>query len=344
MRGDQLSRQWKVLRLIESRRRGVTAFEIAAHLDVGLRTVYRDLDAVQAAGFPIYNERIDKNSFWKLTDGYRSGLPFPFTITELLSLHMSRDLLKVFDGTIFQEGIESLFQKIQTSLPPEVFRFLENVSAQVRVGFGPPKRFAASKDLIAELSKAAARHKRVEICYRAGSTGKVTVRVVDPYQMWAMNGAFYLIGLCHLREAVRTFAADRITSLRVLDESFHYPRDFRLEDYLQTAFRVMTGDPEMVRIRFTPGAARVVRERIWHPTQELWELEDGGLEITLEISINYEVISWILGFGSAAEVLQPELLRRRILEDLEASVARYRSGDLPQTKIIRQKKIRARLT
>jgi predicted DNA-binding transcriptional regulator YafY len=60
MRGSQLARQWKVLRLIESRRRGVTAFEIASRLDVGLRTVYRDLDAVQAAGFPIYNERVEK--------------------------------------------------------------------------------------------------------------------------------------------------------------------------------------------------------------------------------------------------------------------------------------------
>ena len=53
-----------------------------------------------------------------------------------------------------------------------------------------------------------------------------------------------------------------------------------------------------------------LRERIWHPTQELRELVDGGIEISLEVPINYEIISWILGFGSAAEVIQPYSLRK----------------------------------
>lgn len=130
-----------------------------------------------------------------------------------------------------------------------------------------------------------------------------------------MNGVFYLIGHCHVRDAIRTFAMDRIKSFTVLDESFVMPEDFGLEDYLQTAFRVMRGSPEKVMFRLTPGAAHVVRERIWRPTQELRDLPDGGVEISVEAPINYEIISWIMGFGSAAEGIQRESLRKRIKEE-----------------------------
>lgn len=339
MRGSQLVRQWKILRLIESRRRGITALDVRAHLDIPLRTVYRDLEAIQTAGFPIYNERVHGSSRWKLTDGSRTGIPLPFTITELLSLHMSSGLLQAFEGSIFEEGIESLLAKVKASLPPEAFRFLENVSGQVKLGFGPPKKYECSRQVIAELSQAAAKRKRVEIDYRAASTGKETSRVVDPYQVWGMNGAIYLIGFCHLRRAVRTFAMDRITSFRALGESFRYPRDFRVEDFLRSAFRVMTGDPETIKIRFSAPVARLVRERIWHPTQELRPQEDGSIELTLEVPINYEIVSWILGFGATAVVLEPESLKDRIRQELEASLNRYTDETVPRTKTPRMKKV-----
>ena len=130
----------------------------------------------------------------------------------------------------------------------------------------------------------------------------------------------------------------------MLDESFHRPNDFSLDDYLQTAFRVMRGEPQTVKVWFAPGAANVVRERIWHPTQEIRKGVDGSLTITMDVPINYEVISWILGFGSAAEVLQPISLRRRILEELEATAQRYRSRTFVGTKIVRSKKIPATLS
>jgi predicted DNA-binding transcriptional regulator YafY len=171
-----------------------------------------------------------------------------------------------------------------------------------------------------------------------------TRRLVDPYQVWAMNGSFYLIGRCHLRDAVRTFAMDRIKEFKVLDESFDFPQDFSLDDYLQTAFRVMTGTPEVVTVWFRSSAAQVVRERIWHPTQELREQEDGSLVVTLEVPINYEVISWVLGFGSAARVLQPESLKERIRHELKASLEGYRSETHTRTKVVKAKKIPAPLS
>ncbi len=342
MRGTQLARQWKMIRLIESRKRGITGAELANELEAPLRTVYRDLDAIQEAGFPIYTDREGKNSYWKILDNFKKGFPVPMTATELMALHMSRDLLSVFEGTVFHESIESLFQKVKAALSPETLRYLENISGRLKISIGPARNFSASKEVITTLSDATGKRRRTEIVYRAISTDQDTKRKVDPYQVWVMNGCFYLIGFCHLRNAVRTFAMDRIKKLSVLDEPFHYPKDFNLEDYLQTAFRVMRGDPQRVKVRFSPGVAHVVRERIWHPTQEIRDLEDGGLEVSLEVPINYEIVSWILGFGSGAEVIQPVSLRKRILEELQTAAMRYR-GPLPLTKSY-TKKIPARLS
>jgi predicted DNA-binding transcriptional regulator YafY len=101
-------------------------------------------------------------------------------------------------------------------------------------------------------------------------------------------------------------------------------------------------DDEKVKVRFSKGAAHVVRERIWHPTQEIRELEEGALEVSLEVPINYEIVSWILGFGCAAEVLQPVSLRKRISEELQRALSGYREP-LPLTKAY-TKKVPARLS
>ena len=65
-RGDALARQWKIFRALLSSRRGKTVTEIATSLNLHIRTVYRDLDALQKAGFPIYSEQRGQSSFWKM--------------------------------------------------------------------------------------------------------------------------------------------------------------------------------------------------------------------------------------------------------------------------------------
>jgi proteasome accessory factor B len=76
----------------------------------------------------------------------------------------------------------------------------------------------------------------------------------------------------------------------------------------------------------------VVKERIWHPTQEIREQVDGSLIITLEVPINYEIVSWILGFGSAAEVLSPATLKERIVQELDDARGRYGSRSRSEKK------------
>ena len=237
------------------------------------------------------------------------------TLTELMALHMSCDVLSIFHGTVFQASIESLFKKVKASLTPETLQYLEELSGRIKVNFGPGRTFSGFKDTVKCISDATAKRNRVEIIYRAASTARTTHRKVDPFQVLAMNGGFYLIGFCHVRREVRTFAVERIKNFSILDETFQMREDFNLEEYLKGAFQVMIGEPKKVRIRVAAAAAHVIRERKWHPSQELQELIDGAIEISLEVPINYEIISWILGFGPAAEVLQLSVFSRNGSEE-----------------------------
>jgi predicted DNA-binding transcriptional regulator YafY len=96
MRGDQLARQWRILRTLESSKTGVTVTELAAGEGCHPRTIWRDLAAIQAAGFPLYSEKDGHKSRWSFVEGYKFHLPVPFTVTELMSLYFYRDILRIF--------------------------------------------------------------------------------------------------------------------------------------------------------------------------------------------------------------------------------------------------------
>jgi len=87
-----------------------------------------------------------------------------------------------------------------------------------------------------------------------------------------------------------------------------------------------------VRILFREEAARLVRGRMWHPTQEIEEENDGSLTVSLNVPIDPDVISWILGFGSGALVLEPPSLRQRVKAELEATLRCYRTGSYTNGK------------
>ena len=94
-RGEQLIRQWGILNLIESYHYGITIENLATEVGCTTRTIRRDLDALESTGFPLYTEEIDGEVRWKLLNAFKNAPHTPFTITEILSLYFSRDLLKV---------------------------------------------------------------------------------------------------------------------------------------------------------------------------------------------------------------------------------------------------------
>jgi predicted DNA-binding transcriptional regulator YafY len=323
-RGDQIGRQWSIIQTLISSRMGKTAAELAEELECNPRTIYRDLEALQVAGFPIYTDRMEGRNLWSLLDTVRHEIPIPFSLTELMALYFSRDMLKVFKDTVFYDSLESLFQKIKTTIPPESKKYLKNVEQILHVGLKPYKEYSKFKEIINRVNEATQKKKSIDIVYYTMSRKKESKRKVDPYRIWFFNGTFYLIGKCHLRGEVRIFALDRIKILHLTKDSFVIPEDFNLDDFMRPSFGVFQGEPIKVKIWFHTDVAGYIKEKIWHESQEIHPQDDGSIIFEAEVAGTEEIRFWIMSWGSKAEILEPESLRDEIREEAEVILERYK--------------------
>ena len=325
-RGDQLARQWRILQSLIASRRGKSAADLARELEFHWRTVYRDLEALQLAGFPIFTDRVDGKNLWSVLDSVRRNIPIPLNLTELMALYFSRGLMTVLKDTVFYESLESFFQKIKATLPAETIQYLDRIEESFEVGSKPYKQYSQLRDSIDRISEATIHRKIIEIDYFTMSRKEKTRRKVAPYKIWFFDGAFYLVGNCGLREDIRIFALDRIKSLTLTDETFEMPEDFKVEDFMQTSFGVFHGKPQNVRIRFAAEVAGYISEKIWHKTQKIQPQKDGSLIFEARVAGTDEIKFWLMTWGSKAEVLSPAALRDEMISEAEVMLQNYQTA------------------
>jgi predicted DNA-binding transcriptional regulator YafY len=322
VRGQQLARQWQLLQRLARSRAGVGLEDLAAELDCVRRTVYRDLDALQYAGFPVVSEKRDGRVYYRFLDTFKLG-DVPFTPDEILALAFGEDLLRCLEGTVFHDSVQSALAKIRTALGPEIAEYLQRLGQSFRVLPGPHKRYAEFRDVIERLNQAVLERRTVHMRYRTGRTGARATRDLDPYRVWYRSGGLYVVGLDHRSGEIRTFAVDRIESLAVTQRRFEVRADFDFDAWSAGAFGVVAEPAVPVRIRFDRSQAAYVDERSWHPSQVVTPLAGGGVELAMQVGAGQELRSWVLSFGGAAEVLEPAELREAVARELGAALARY---------------------
>jgi predicted DNA-binding transcriptional regulator YafY len=322
MRGDQLARQWQLIQRLAHSRGGAGLDELAEELGCVRRTVYRDLDALMYAGFPVTSEKRDGKAFYRFLDTFKMG-QVPFTPDELLALAFSEDLLKTLEGTVFHDSIRAALSKVRAGLGPELTRYLERLGEGFRVLPGPHKRYAAFRDTIRTLNEGVLSSQTLEMRYRSGRSGEASTRRTDPYKVWYHAGALYVIGQDHRSGEIRTFAVDRIQDLQRTGDDFDVDPGFDFDAYTASSFGVVAEPAVPVRIHFTSEWSAYVREREWHASQVTRDLPDGGVELAMEVGGSEELASWVLSFGGGAEVLEPVALRAEVQARLKAALARY---------------------
>jgi len=322
-RGDQLGRQWRIIQTLISSKMGKSAAKLAEEIECHPRTVYRDLEALQVAGFPIYTDKVGGKNLWSLLDVVKHEIPIPFSLSELMALHFGGDMMKVFRGTVFYDSLESLFQKVKTTLPPGSKNFIKNVEQTLHIGMKPHNKYSKFKEIIKQVNDAAVHKKTIEIVYYTMSRKKESKRKVDPYKIWFYNGTFYLVGLCHMRGEVRIFALDRIKMLYQTNETFEVHEDFDFEDFVRPSFGVFQGEPTKVKAWFSSDAAGYIKEKVWQENQQISPQSDDSIIFEAEVAGTDEIKFWIMSWGSHALVLEPESLRDEIRAEADAVLAKY---------------------
>ncbi|MGE3958822.1 MAG: helix-turn-helix transcriptional regulator [Vicinamibacterales bacterium] len=328
-RNAEVIRQWTILREIErARAAGVTIDALATLCDVTTRTIRRDLQALEEAGFPIYDDRSqdDGRTRWTINGQAFKGLFAGLTLSELCALYFSRTLLESLAGTPFRDELESAFDKLAGSLTPHMRQFLDQLPRVIASKPDPLRRRpddeARQQQIIARALEGTLHQRQATLTYHSRSSGRTKSYLVHPYRLAYAQGGLYLLAHVPEYNEVRTFAVERIDDISLLEERFT-PLDEMPEEAFPHSMGVHSGPPEQVTLEFEPAVTDYVRARQWHQSQAWQEAADGRLVLTLQVCIDHALRSWILSFGPFARVRAPESLIRDIATQIDQARARY---------------------
>ncbi|KAA1257830.1 hypothetical protein LF1_03200 [Rubripirellula obstinata] len=335
-RNEQLIRQHKLLQLLEFSRFGRTLEELRLDLiaDLGLtalheRTVRRDVEALQAAGFDIQTDTVERGKVLKLGQATTGVHEVGISASEMIALSIGRELLYPLVGTQYWRGIESFWNKVQETVPDGVFDHYARYRKTLHVFGTPSKSYAEHEGMLKTINRAIVEHRVVEIQYE--SVGKpMTKRLIEPYGLAVYQSSIYVVAAAHEiedpKERLRNWKLDRFRKATALDEYFKAD-ELDLSKHLGRSIGIFSGDEAtMVKIRLGGRAAAYVREDPWHPEQKLDPTDDGGSILTVPVSHPREVLPKVLSLGSDAEVIEPASFRDAVSEAVAKMAAKYQQS------------------
>jgi predicted DNA-binding transcriptional regulator YafY len=329
-RNAEVIRQWTILREIErARGNGVTIDELASLCSVTTRTIRRDLQALEEAGFPLFDDRSrdDGRTRWSINGSAFKALTAGLTLSELSALYFSRTLLESLAGTPFSEDLETAFDKLAAGLTPHMRMFLDRLPHVIATKSDPLRRRPGARPgpsaaIIGRALEATLHSRQATLSYYSKSSGRTKTYDVHPYRLAYAQGGLYLLAFVPEYDEIRTFAIERVESLSLREEHFT-PREDLPDAAFPHSLGVHSGPPERIVLEFRREVADYVRGREWHPSQTVSDLDDGGLRVTLDVCLDQALRSWILSFGASARVVSPAALAHETAEELNKGAAQY---------------------
>ena len=166
--------------------------------------------------------------------------------------------------------------------------------------------------------------------YFTASRNVTSERQFNPYLLHIYRGTNpYVIGYCHNRQEVRWFRVDRIKELRILEKTFVLDPTFNAKDHLELIFQHEAGGiPTSVSIWFDAVTAPYIRERRWHPTQDIQEYPDGSLILNMFVRGLQDIKRWVLGYGKGAIARDPPELVQLIEIEIQALALNYKLNNI----------------
>ena len=318
------SRLLSVLMVLQARGR-VTALALAEECEVSVRTIYRDVDALSAAGVPVYADRGAEGGY-RLLDGWRTRLN-GLSTSEAEALFLSG-----LSGPATALGLHGAMAaaqlKLTAALPPELRDAAERM--RTRFHLDAPGWFhgAEEPDHLQRLARAVWEQRMVAVRYR--SWKREAERRVGPLGIVLKSGAWYLVGA--VDADVRTYRVARVRELTVLDEDFERPAGFDLTTYWTESTHRLEQEMHSNRatVRLSPMGLRMVEPLISPFVRAGAEIgapdENGYCIVTLPVGSVWQASSELLRFGVDAEVLEPPELRAHMADVAASLHRRYRSA------------------
>jgi predicted DNA-binding transcriptional regulator YafY len=320
------SRLLSILLLLHTRGR-VSAQELADELEVSVRTVYRDVEALGAAGIPVYATRGRAGGF-ALLDGYRTKL------TGLTADEAETLFLAGLPGAAADLGLGNVLAatqlKLLAALPPELRARAEHIRDRFHLDAPGWERAADSPPTLSVVADAVWQQRRLAVRYQRVTREHVD-RLLDPYGLVLKAGVWYLVAAVPDDDrGPRTYRLSRIEAATALDESFERPAGFHLQDH----WRDYQRDYERrlfkssATIRLSEGGRQLlfrigsIAARAGHAAMGPTD-SDGWATTTVPIESVRHATHSLMQLGAEVEVLEPVELREAISRAARAMTERY---------------------
>lgn len=312
----RIARVLGVLNLIQSRGRWSLS-AIADELECSERTIRRDLEVLEFAGVPWYRDTTDQ------TLHVRPDYKFPvlmLTDDELLGQALATSATRS-PGLDVTPGAAPTTRKLAASSTEKVQQLLDDASRLVTVLDLKLADHSRHHEAIRTVQQALLQAKQLTGHYDSPYEPAPVKLRLHPYRLCLVKNAWYVIGCPTDAEEPRTYRVARFKTLRMLDDPATIPDGFDLRTYFGKAWSVYRGDRTYdVEIQFTPSAAKVVTETIWHHTQKATFHKDGSVTLAFQVDGLDEITNWVLAWTGRATVLNPPELRELIVQKLRKAL------------------------
>lgn len=319
------SRLVSLLLLLQARG-GQTAAELARELEVSVRTIHRDVDALSASGVPIYADRGPHGGI-RLVDGYRTRLT-GMTADEAEALFLSG-----LPGPAAELGLGTVVAaarlKVLAALPVELRARASRLVERFHLDAAAWYRADEPVPLLAPLSESVWESQRIQIGYDRGD--KMVDRVLEPLGLVLKAGVWYLIAGADGQP--RTYRVSRVISVTSLGERFERPANFDLAAFWTESSSAYERDTPRVSVVLRLSSERlprlrgVIGDRPYETLVRIDELDpEGWLHVRLQLDWPDEVVSQVLAVGSDCELLEPAELRDRIAKQARRLLSHYDSS------------------
>jgi predicted DNA-binding transcriptional regulator YafY len=336
-RNEQLIRQHKLLQLLEATRIGRTLEELRDDLvdqlglsNLHIKSVKRDLEALEASGFSLESQYLQRGKVWRLAPHSKHGVKVQPSATELIALSIGRDLLYPLAGTPFWQGIETFWNKLKDEMPGGVWKHYEAYRQVLYVRGMPAKSYERQHGMLSTIHRAIIERRLLSVEYAA--PGKEPQRrLIEPYAVVFYQSSLYIVAAAHEvpagEERVRHLKLDRFLSVTAQNQYFQRSTDFDLEQHLGQGIGIFSGGKARdFKIRITARGARWVLEDPWHSDQKVDHQKDGSIVLTVPAHHDLEIIPRVLALGSEAELISPASCRRAIAAIVKSLADKYQDG------------------
>lgn len=309
MRADRLL---SILLLIQNHGK-ITSRQLAEKLEVSERTICRDMEALSAAGVPVFAER-GSNGGWCLSEGYRTTLTGMKT-GEILSLLLSNPS-NLLDDLGIRNDFEVAFQKLLAESPVTIQQDADIVRQRIHIDGAGWHQSNESFPYLTTVQEAVWKTQKLYIQYQREKD--IVERIVNPLGLVAKRSIWYVVA--EIEGEFRTYRVSRLVDARIVEESFERPHNFNLAQYWEQSTEQfkMSLPRYSARVRMIETVLPRFASQPYARVNHIRSTKNGLLDADIEFETLDSACQIILSFGACLEVLAPNELRNKVKAEAKA--------------------------